>query len=180
MEQWKDVPGFEGLYCVSDRGVVWSHRRKRPLKPEILKPAGHLRVDLVKRDGTRQRELVHRIVLRTFVGPRPEGLVVRHLDGNPKNNEVGNLKYGTASENTLDSVAHGTHNTAGKRKSHCPQGHEYSAENTYVSPSNEKDRRCRECARTRNRESYRARVGLDISTGRRIHDQEPVSMKDAE
>src|SRR5690606_21740498 len=168
MVQWRDVPGYEGLYRVSDEGDIWSCRRGRNLKPEVLKPGGHLRVELVDAEGRHARELVHRVVLRTFVGPRPEGLVVRHLDGNPKNNRVDNLKYGTVSENCLDSVAHGTHNVAGKSKTHCPRGHEYTEENTYIRPSNPKDKRCRECARTRNRESYRARAGLDVKTGRRI------------
>lgn len=167
MTEWKDIPGFEGLYRVSDQGEVWSCRKNRALGLEKLR-GGYRRVLLVARDGSRRRELLHRTVLRTFVGPCPEGLVVRHLDGNPENNRIDNLKYGTVSENCLDSVAHGTHNVAGKSKTHCPRGHEYNEANTYIRPNNPKDKRCRECARARNRETYRARVGLDIATGERI------------
>lgn len=163
MANWRDAPGYEGLYRVSDSGDIWSCRRRRIMKPEVLE-AGHLRVDLARGDGTRQREFLHRIILRAFVGPRPDGMVVRHLDGDPGNNRVENLKYGTHSENALDSVTHGTHNTAGKLKTHCPRGHEYSEGNTYINPNRPKDRRCRECARTRNRDVYRSRVGLDPST----------------
>src|SRR5882757_8066847 len=36
-------------------------------------------------------------------------------------------------------------------KTHCPVGHEYTPENTYISPSRQIDRRCRECARIRDR-----------------------------
>ena len=43
-----------------------------------------------------------------FIGPRPEGLYVLHGDGDPLNNYVGNLRYGTPSENNLDAIGHGT------------------------------------------------------------------------
>ena len=50
--------------------------------------------------------LVHTAVLETFVGPKPKGLVCRHLDGNSENNRLDNLKWGTPSENGLDCVKH--------------------------------------------------------------------------
>lgn len=54
---------------------------------------------------------IHQLVMQTFVGNCPEGLEIRHLDGNAKNNYLGNLKYGTKSENRIDSIDHKTHNT---------------------------------------------------------------------
>jgi hypothetical protein len=57
---------------------------------------------------------VHVLVLETFVEPRPEGLVCRHLDGNPLNNHVGNLRWGTLEENYADRRLHGTHNTGSR------------------------------------------------------------------
>jgi hypothetical protein len=74
--------------------------------------------------------LVHHLIAETFHGPRPEGMVVRHLNGNPLDNRAENLRWGTYTENNLDAVAHGTHLHA--RKTHCPQGHPYDAENTRV------------------------------------------------
>lgn len=46
--------------------------------------------------------MVHQLVALTFLGPRPKGQEVRHLDGDPLNNAVTNLAYGTRSENILD------------------------------------------------------------------------------
>lgn len=55
----------------------------------------------------RQRNrLVHVLVAETFIGPRPTGLQVRHLDGNPGNNRRSNLIYGTAKENARDRERH--------------------------------------------------------------------------
>jgi transposase len=55
----------------------------------------------------RNRIAVHRLVLIAFVGPNPPGQMCRHLDGNPANNCVGNLAWGTYLENAADRAKHG-------------------------------------------------------------------------
>lgn len=94
----------------------------------------------------RVRLYAHRSVMAAFVGPRPEGVVTRHLDGDPSNNELSNLQYGTPNENALDSVAHGTHVAA--RRTHCPVGHQYDEGNTRMYQGR---RHCRACARIRSK-----------------------------
>lgn len=42
---------------------------------------------------------IHSLVAAAFIGPRPEGLVINHKDGNRLNNVVENLEYCTYSEN---------------------------------------------------------------------------------
>ena len=54
---------------------------------------------------------VHHAVLRAFVGEPPVGCVVRHIDGNPLNNCLWNLCYGTQKENQGDMQRHGTTRT---------------------------------------------------------------------
>jgi len=103
-------------------------------------PDGSLYVNL-SRDGKYKSFKVHCLVALTFIGPRPEGLDVRHLDGDQVNNNLANLAYGTRSENAGDMVLHGTHNQASK--THCPQGHLYDEVNTYVRPNGKRE--CREC-----------------------------------
>lgn len=104
METWKPVPGYEGRYEVSDQGRVWSVRLYKMLRPGPSN-YGHLSVSL----GWPQRtHMVHILVLTAFVGPRPKGMECRHLDGDPKNNKVENLKWGTRRENILEAVWHGT------------------------------------------------------------------------
>lgn len=139
VEKWKDIPGCPS-YQASTNGRVRSFKwgKARVLKPQTAR-SGHQRVS-ISQDGVSRPTLIHQLVLRTFVGPCPNGYVCRHVNGDPADNRLSNLKWGTASDNALDSVRHGTHPQA--RKTHCRNGHEYSKENTYWWRT---ERGCREC-----------------------------------
>lgn len=133
-EQWLPVVGFEGFYEVSDHGRVRGCRRTvgaangktKVIKPNRIKvdvqPSGHLHVSLY-RERKRRHRSVHRLVLESFVGPCPEGLEACHQDGDPSNNFVANLYWGTRSENVRDAVRHGTHTWASRAE--CANGHAY-------------------------------------------------------
>lgn len=150
-EQWLPIPGFVGQYEVSNRGRVRSFVSTRGLPiPHVLKPypkgpKGHLMVGLCA-FGKRRPMLVHRAVLAAFVGPAPtETPITRHLDGNPGNNHLSNLRYGTYSENEFDKVRHGTHQQASK--THCKRGHPFTDANTRRRAGG---RWCIACERVRN------------------------------
>lgn len=51
---------------------------------------------------------VHRLIAMAFIGVCPEGMEVRHLDGDSCNNKAENLSYGTRLENHSDKIRHGT------------------------------------------------------------------------
>ena len=110
-EAWLPIPGHEG-YEASNLGRIRSIR--------ILSPGrtgqGHLRVCL---NEGKQRS-VHQLVLEAFVGPSG-GLLALHRDGDPGNNRIENLYWGTYSDNLNDSVRHGTHQAT--VKTHCKLGH---------------------------------------------------------
>lgn len=112
-EIWKPIFGYEGLYEISNYGQIKRLNRDKRCRPfRLIKPLkkadGHVCVDLSK-NGSSKRRYIHTIVLETFVEARPQGMECRHLDGNPENNKIENLKWGSKSENTRDSVKHGTH-----------------------------------------------------------------------
>lgn len=109
--QWRDIPGYEGLYRVSDLGVVVAypntrHRGFAPLKPWLTNK-GYPQVRLC-RQGHRKNHSVHTLVLLAFRGPPPPGHVSRHRNGIRQQCHLGNLEYGTQSENLADMHRHGT------------------------------------------------------------------------
>ncbi len=126
-ETWVSVVGFEGLYEVSELGrvrsldrIVFTLGRHRVRKGRVLTPVfgrrGYQRVMLT--DGLlRNNCSVHLLVLGAFVGPRPEELETRHLNGDPGDNRLENLAYGTIAENAADRVGHKT--SAGIRNANC-------------------------------------------------------------
>ena len=116
---WKPVPNFYG-YEVSDLGEVrsWNPRNGRGVKgsafePTILNPtpfkdSKYLRVGMANSTtGKYMTRRVHQLVLESFVGPCPAGHLVMHLDDDPTNNALTNLRYGTPQENLDDMVSKG-------------------------------------------------------------------------
>jgi hypothetical protein len=142
---WKKVPGWPGLEA-SDDGRVRSTRRKnvRILKPHFDRGYWRLSVWL---NGKAHHKGVHQLVALAFIGPRPDGHEVRHLDGNGTNTVPTNLEYATPSVNQADKVRHGTHNMA--RKTHCLRGHELNENNVSLIrlATGSVARRCKSCQR---------------------------------
>lgn len=119
-EKWKAVPGYEGRYLVSSYGRLYSVPRRiekqhpsgtvfsvwwkgglRKLRPDSYGyPCAYFgRLPGPLHNGVQ----IHTVVLLTFVGAKPQGSDVRHLDGDIKNNRLDNLAYGTRTQNILDA-----------------------------------------------------------------------------
>jgi hypothetical protein len=114
-EEWRDIPGYEGMYQVSDLGRVRSLDRvvpqkngPRKRKGRIIKPSvnttGYYHVML----GRGASHLVHTLVALAFIGSRPKGHDVRHGELGKLNNSVSNISYGTRTENNNDRWRDGT------------------------------------------------------------------------
>lgn len=158
-EEWRPVVGYEGLYEVSDQGRIRSLPRYVPLRGELIrkqegrikKPTtrssdGRVQITLWK-NGERKLLYTYRLVLEAFCGPCPPNHEACHWDDDPSNNTLKNLRWGTQSDNQKDRIRNGNHNNVNKTR--CPQGHEYSPENTYINPKG--SRECRTCMRDRSR-----------------------------
>lgn len=124
--EYRDIPGYPGYRAGSD-GSVWTAWKKGAAgkgagrgKTRLYISSEWVRIRAkcrlgeypmvgLKRPSVKMVSLpLHRIVLLAFVGPRPDGAVCRHLDGNKHNNALCNLVYGTQKENAQDAIRHGT------------------------------------------------------------------------
>lgn len=105
-EIWKDIVGFEGLYQVSNLGRVKRIGKGRGARCIILKSkdnTAYSRVSLYQNNKPTDK-CVHRLVAEAFI-PNPENKTqVNHIDGNKRNNRIGNLEWVTPRENTRHSV----------------------------------------------------------------------------
>ena len=114
-EIWKDIPGYEGRYQVSNLGRVKSLKRKMVPADRILRPgkSSNDYLTVVFRDNGRAKtKMVQELVLLAFRGPREAGQYIRHLNDNRLDNRLDNLIYGTPTQNYLDVYTNG--NTHGK------------------------------------------------------------------
>jgi len=120
-EEWRPVVGWEGLYEVSDLGRVRSLDRvvqtrnrwgiiERRFKGRVLSDntsGAYLTVALCK-NGQARTHLIHTLVAEAFIGRRPQSQEVCHGPKGQRDNSVGNLRYGTHSENLKDRDKDGT------------------------------------------------------------------------
>jgi len=127
-EIWRPIPGYEGLYEVSNLGRVRSLDRitisayfpnGHPFKGKILSPSHNkypgYEILVLRKDKKSESHYVHRLVASAFLpNPHPEKYnTINHKDENKHNNEVGNLEwcddtynlnYGTARKRRAETI----------------------------------------------------------------------------
>lgn len=130
-EIWKDIPHYEGLYMISNKGRVCSLPRlkkanrtvyfttsKRILKPILQKRVGYFSVTLYK-EHKAKIYWIHRLVAMAFL-PNPHNKSeVDHIDTNPKNNNVENLRWATRKENCNNERTR-KHISEWQKNGNCP------------------------------------------------------------
>ena len=148
-EEWRFIKGYEGIYEVSNHGIVRSVTRKLPdgrtRKGIVLRPYidedGYKHVSLCK-NGKMKHFIVHRLVAESFVDNPMNLPQVNHKDETKDNNRYDNLEwcdvsynlsYGTRQEKVTEKIS-GERNYAHKltceivkeiRKSYIPGDKEH-------------------------------------------------------
>jgi histidyl-tRNA synthetase len=105
IEQWKDIPGWEGVYQISSFGRLKSFKEAKTgrILSNINSNGDYLSVILISQ-GRKQATKIHRLVAELFI-PNPESKPeVNHKDTNKQNNRVDNLEWATKSENMIHAV----------------------------------------------------------------------------
>lgn len=103
----RPVPGFEGIYSVTDDGKVLSHSRRDArgnLRKEkwlipITDGDGYPRVHLCV-NGVRRKWQIHRLVALAYIANNDNKPTVNHIDGDKTNNAAENLEWMTFEENS--------------------------------------------------------------------------------
>jgi hypothetical protein len=118
-EIWKDIPGYEGYYQVSNIGRIKGLERKVPhptcggemtVHEKILSlqtTSTQVKQVSLSRNGNTKRPSVHRLVAAAFIPNPKKKPCINHKDGDRTNNKVNNLEWCTHSENTIHAYENG-------------------------------------------------------------------------
>jgi len=116
-EEWRDIPGAEGAYQVSNHGRIRGLDRTVQRGNDTLRISGRPICTPPKSNGylhfklaAGQRStypMVHQAVAAAFLGPYPPGHAINHRDGDKTNNHLANLEYVTPAQNTRHAIAIG-------------------------------------------------------------------------
>lgn len=116
MENFIEIPRYSG-YFINKNGVVLSKKTKKTMKQKIGN-RGYASVSLIK-DKKQYTEMVHRLVLESFIGQ--SRLTINHINGVRLDNNLENLEYCTQSDNIKHAYRIGSKNANSVRgsKNHC-------------------------------------------------------------
>lgn len=99
MEEWRDIPEYEGRYQVSNLGKVKNVESNYILKP--IDSHGYKYVHFCHKGNKRKNKAIHRLVAMVFL-PNPRNLPeVNHKDGDKSNNNVSNLEWCSHKQNNI-------------------------------------------------------------------------------
>ena len=117
-EKWKEIPGYDGDYQVSNLGRIrsfkkWNDGRKsRILKPSTNSYGYHF--VMLSKNGKQTPKTIHRLIAKAFI-PNPKNKrTINHKNGDKADNKIENLEWATYSENHKHAFKNGLRNHKGE------------------------------------------------------------------
>lgn len=120
VSKWNPIPSLNGKYEASRQGEIRNSQTKKVLKQQI-NLFGYYILTVRPEPNKTINIRVHQVVAEAFLGKRPKGYVVNHIDGNKQNNYVDNLEYVTPRENNIHALRKGLRKPA-NMKNFSPKG----------------------------------------------------------
>jgi hypothetical protein len=110
IEIWRDIKNYEGIYQISNLGNVRNTKTLRILKA-CTDSHGYKYVHLY-RGGKSKYPRIHRLIALNFIPNNNNKPCVDHIDNDPSNNKLSNLRWSTISENNMNKSTN-VRNTSG-------------------------------------------------------------------
>jgi hypothetical protein len=106
-----EIKGYDGDYKINENGDVFSYKFEKvvKIKPSYTNTGGYPQVSL-RKDGITKAWTIPRLLLTTFKPTQEENMVVLHINDNPLDNRLENLRWGTQKENMQMKKLNGTSN----------------------------------------------------------------------
>ena len=158
---FRRIPGYPD-YFVNRNGDVWSVPRRsrinkrvggiflRHVTHGIAIGGGSVEVNLFNEHGCSAIS-VSGLVMDAFGPPRPEGMVIRHVDGDFRNNQLSNLRWMSKSDVSCDARRRG--NMRQRTEAERERAREYSRERYWANRESEIARAARYRERMRREQS---------------------------
>lgn len=105
--EFRKIPSLNLLYEINENGTILRNAKSKKqikIKLDMHHSKSGYYMSLITRNNKTQRLMIHKLVAECWLGPKPDGLEIDHIDRNSHNNDYRNLRYVTHSQQMKNRV----------------------------------------------------------------------------
>ena len=95
---FEDLKGYETLYKISRNGEIWSNGYAK-IMTHTMDELGYAKISLTDNLHIKHKCCIHRLLAIQFIPNPDDKPFIDHIDRNPSNNSLSNLRWATHTEN---------------------------------------------------------------------------------